>query len=90
MRNLRQYNSKYTSRIVAAVLILAVLPLVSWASRPFVTEDAGVAGRGTFQVETSWDYFRWHNNDREQALLFVPIYRNAPPINSKQLTMRIQ
>ena len=51
MRNLRQYNSKYTSRIVAAVLILAVLPLVSWASRPFVTEDAGVQAGALFKLK---------------------------------------
>jgi len=44
------------------------------AYRPFATEDAGVAGKGVVQVEVSWDHLRWDNGDRENNLLFVPIY----------------
>lgn len=45
-----------------------------FAGRPFVTEDAGVAGKGKFQIETSWDYLKWHDGLKENVFVFVPIY----------------
>jgi len=69
-----------TSRTSHAVLVAVVLfffahlPGSSLASRPFVTEDAGVAGKGVFQVELSWDHLKWRNNDREHVLTLVPIF----------------
>lgn len=59
--------------IVAVVFICSHLPGSSFASRPFVTEDAGVAGKGIVQFELSWDYLKWRNNDREHVFTFVPI-----------------
>lgn len=44
------------------------------AYRPFITEDAGVAGKGVFQTEISWDYLKWGNKDKENIFLLVPIY----------------
>ena len=47
----------------------------AFAYRPFCTEDAGVAGKGVFQLEQSWDYFKWKNGDSDQIFLLVaPIY----------------
>ena len=48
-------------------------PINSFAYRPFMTEDAGVPGKGVTQLEVSWDYLKW-NGDRGNVLLFVPIY----------------
>lgn len=46
----------------------------AYAYRPFTVEDAGVAGKGVAQMETSWDYLKWDNGDQEGNLLLVPIY----------------
>lgn len=58
------------------VLFIAIVfsPSKSSAYRPFITEDAGVAGKGVAQFEGSWDYLSWGNDDKENVLLFVPIY----------------
>ncbi len=57
--------------VVAATIICSAK---GYAYRPLVTEDAGVAGKGVAQIEVSWDYFSWRGRDRENVLLFVPIY----------------
>jgi hypothetical protein len=44
------------------------------AYRPFATEDAGVAGQGMAQMEVSLDHLSWGKEDKEQSLLWVPIY----------------
>lgn len=62
--------------VIAVVLSMATciaFPLNGFAYRPFMTEDAGVAGKGVAQLELSWDYLQW-NGDRENVLLFIPIY----------------
>lgn len=57
------------------LIVLAIIyPSGVFAYRPFTTEDAGVAGKGVLQLETSWDYLEWQDNDIENVLLFVPIY----------------
>lgn len=63
-------------RRLAFLLILGITfsPANSFAYRPFVTEDAGVAGKGVVQLETSWDYLNWENGDTENVFLLVPIY----------------
>jgi hypothetical protein len=63
-------------KILVAVFMLSIVIVYfenSFAYRPLATEDAGVAGKGMAQVEMSQDYFKW-NGDRENVLLFVPIY----------------
>jgi len=59
--------------LVFSMVACSAFPLNGFAYRPFVTEDAGVAGKGVAQLELSWDYLKW-NGDRENVLLFVPIY----------------
>lgn len=54
--------------------VIAFYPVESFAYRPFVTEDAGVAGKGVVQLEVSWDYLNWDNGDKENVFLLVPIY----------------
>lgn len=61
-------------RLALAVVFISAMAVSAYAYRPFVTEDAGVAGKGVIQLETSWDYLDWDNDDAEHALLFVPIY----------------
>jgi hypothetical protein len=57
-------------------LILAVLSFSAtcFAYRPFITEDAGVAGKGVVQLEASWDYLNWKGGDVDNAFLLVPVY----------------
>lgn len=64
------------------VLTVAVItyPVNCFAYRPFATEDAGVAGKGVVQLEMSWDYLQWDNDDEENVLLLVPIYGPAENI----------
>lgn len=65
-------TSKVSLGFIAALAI--VFPDNVFAYRPFATEDAGVAGKGVAQIETSWDYLQWDNGDEENVLLVVPIY----------------
>lgn len=69
------------SVIPAAVFLAALVffPVNGAAYRPFATEDAGVAGRGVAQLELSRDYLDW-NGDREDMLLFVPVYGVTPKL----------
>lgn len=60
--------------MVILFMVIAFIPSKSSAYRPFITEDAGVAGKGVAQFEGSWDYLSWGNNDTENIFLFVPIY----------------
>jgi len=62
--------------IFMLVLFIAIvfIPSKSSAYRPFITEDAGVAGKGVAQFEGSWDYLSWDNDDKETVFLFVPVY----------------
>lgn len=56
-------------------LFKIILSGTASAYRPFVTEDADVAGKGVFQTEMSWDYLKWRNGDIDQVFLLVsPIY----------------
>lgn len=55
-------------------------PGTGFASRPFITEDAGVAGRRVVQLEASWDYIRWNNHGSEQMATFVPIFGVADEV----------
>lgn len=45
-----------------------------FACRPFVTEDAGVAGRNIAQLEISYDHLNCGTEADEGILMFVPIY----------------
>jgi hypothetical protein len=60
--------------IFILLMAIAFYPLESFAYRPFITEDAGVAGKGVAQFEGSWDYLTWDNDDKENFFLLVPIY----------------
>ena len=62
------------SYVLVIFIAIAFAPSKSSAYRPFITEDAGVAGKGVAQFEGSWDYLSWSNDDKENVLLFVPIY----------------
>jgi len=66
---------KYWSLLVISLAILGVIycnPALAY--RPFGVEDAGVAGAGVSQLETSWDYLKWGDGKLENILLFVPIH----------------
>ncbi|HWR59808.1 MAG TPA: transporter [Thermodesulfovibrionales bacterium] len=65
---------KTSTALFLSVMVFVFYPTSSFAYRPFSTEDAGVAGKGVAQLETSWDYLSWKNRGRENVLLFVPIY----------------
>jgi hypothetical protein len=61
--------------LVFLLFIFVCSSLPAFAYRPFYTEDAGVAGKGVYQLEKSWDYFKWKNGDNDQIYLLVaPIY----------------
>ena len=53
---------------------ILVLGNSSFAYRPFGTEDAGVAGKGVVQTETSFDSLKWNDGKTERNFLLVPIY----------------
>lgn len=64
-------------RILALTLAIGLILfscIPAHAYRPFATEDAGVAGKGVAQMEVSWDYLEWDNDDKENNFLLVPIY----------------
>jgi predicted porin len=48
--------------------------LPAYAYRPLGTEDPGVAGKGVFQTELSFDYLKWNDGKLERNFVFVPIY----------------
>ncbi len=56
------------------ISVISLLGENSFGYRPYITEDAGVAGYGTFQLEHSWDHIQWRNGEREDIILLVPIY----------------
>ncbi|OGC21671.1 hypothetical protein A2310_06855 [candidate division WOR-1 bacterium RIFOXYB2_FULL_37_13] len=66
------------TRIVFALFVFVALfttvALSSYAYRPFGTEDTGVAGKGVFQTELSFDHLKWNDGSLEQVFLFVPIF----------------
>lgn len=64
---------KLVISLVLSMVAFIAFPLNGFAYRPLATEDAGVTGKGVTQLEVSWDYLKW-NGDRENVLLFVPIY----------------
>jgi len=80
MENLKSKRMKRSLKAVREFLIISFLmvaifiPKLSIAYRPFITEDAGVAGSGVAQLEVSYDYIRWDKEENEGQLLFVPIY----------------
>lgn len=62
-------------RVLAAAFVLLSGVSPAAAYRPFVTEDAGVAGSGVLQGEASWDSLKWRNGDVDQIVTLVgPIY----------------
>lgn len=73
----------HTSRCTLIALLLfgaSHLPGTGFASRPFLTEDAGVAGRRVAQLEASWDYIHWSRDVNEHVLTFVPIFGVADEV----------
>jgi hypothetical protein len=66
--------SKTVRAAAMAIVVLLASPPFSFAYRPFTTEDAGVAGKGVFQTELSWDYLKYDNRDKDSLFLFVPIF----------------
>ncbi len=72
---MRTFNdSLHSAVIAAAVFALVHVPGSGHASRPFVTEHAAVAEKRAIQLETSWDYLKWRNNDREHFLTVVALW----------------
>jgi hypothetical protein len=61
-------------KILSLIAILSCFNFPVMAYRPFITEDAGVAGSGVAQLEFSYDYIKWNSEQNEGQLLFVPIY----------------
>lgn len=61
--------------LVVSGLLAFFLTKNLYAYRPFSTEDAGVAGKGVFQTELSYDFLEWKGEDKENVFLVVaPIY----------------
>jgi hypothetical protein len=60
--------------VMGGALFFSLLHGPAEAYRPFITEDAGVACRGSLQFEASWDHMRWKSGDRRDTLLLVPVY----------------
>ncbi len=58
--------------VLAFVLLVKINDVQ--AGRPFATEDAGVAGKGIFQLELGREYADQSNDDNEFFFQFVPIY----------------
>lgn len=56
------------------LILFFVAPNYIYAYRPFITEDAGVAGEGVAQLELSYDYITWSGDENEGQILCVPIY----------------
>jgi len=68
-------------------ILLLLVAGNAYAYRPFMTEDADVAGKGVFQTEMSWDYLKWKNGDVDNVFLLVsPIYG---PTESLELSAEI-
>ena len=66
-----------STRSLALFVMVCITPLAkpAFAYRPFITEDAGVAGLKTLQTEVSFDSYQWKNGDVDQTFLLVaPIY----------------
>lgn len=61
-------------RSASLFVLMAMVFSPVLAYRPLGTEDAGVAGKGVVQVESSWDYLKWNDGKLERNFLFVPIY----------------
>jgi hypothetical protein len=59
---------------IASIFAVLAFSSTCFAYRPFITEDAGVAGKGVVQLEASWDYLSWKGGDVDNAFLLVPIY----------------
>ncbi len=73
----RAASSMRKGPALASVLLSLFLLLTfsgpAHAYRPFTTEDAGVAGKGVFQAEMSWDYLKGQDSGRDAVFLLVPI-----------------
>lgn len=58
-------------------ILAVVLCLCMWNTvyaRPLGTEDCGMPGKGGSQLEVSWDYLKWKNDDREHIYLIKPTF----------------
>lgn len=64
-------------KAVALAALSASLAHDAWAYRPFATEDAGVAARGRFELETSWDHLDWPDGHKDEVFLMVNTYGAA-------------
>lgn len=58
--------------IVTFLLIFDSKP--AYCGRPFSTEDATVADKGTVEAEIGFEYVRQNNRDNNYNILFVPVY----------------
>lgn len=76
-------SCKYWKRCIPIMVMVTISPL--FAYRPLGTEDAGVAGKGVFQLEVSYDYLKWESGHFEYLFLIVPIYGQKSPILFKCL-----
>lgn len=63
-----------TIKLLSAICLVLCSSNFSYASRPLITEDDGVAGNGIFQMEIGTDYTVQNNNDKNYSIVFVPIY----------------
>ena len=51
--------------IVALIFCMVLFSGVAFAARPLTTDDAWTVEKGTFQVETGFDFTRQDNHDKE-------------------------
>jgi len=61
--------------ILSIVTFLLIFDSKSaYCGRPFSTEDATVADKGTVEAEIGFEYVRQNNRDNNYNILFVPVY----------------
>lgn len=59
--------------VIQTFLFIFIFSRITFAYRPFSTEDAGVAGKNVFQLELSRDVTSWKTQQEDQIFLFVPV-----------------
>ena len=65
-------HSRY---FLTRVMLIFILSLnFVYAGRPIATEDIGVAGKGIFELEISWDRFQWGGSVHDDLYSIVVNY----------------
>lgn len=60
--------------IAVAVALGGMAPSLGFADRPLITEDAGTAEKGTFEIEIAFDFAREDNRDNFYIPSFQIVY----------------